>query len=101
MNKRDSRGYWVMTVPVISESHLTEEVAVSLVETLPGELFHDRPCMIGSHGALVYCHDAETLPEDAPSCLRDALEWAKREGLEWVRFDEDGDVIEGLAVYDW
>ena len=101
MNKRNANGYWTMSAPVISEGHLAEEVHEAMMETLPGEDFHGALCMIGSHGALVRCDDLELLPSDTPACLRNALEWAKGEGFEWVRFDTDGDVIPGLELFEW
>lgn len=101
MNKRDTHGFWVMQAPVISDGHLTEDVATTLMELLPGEELHGTICMIGGHGALVRCDDLELLPKDTPDCLRTVLEWAKGEGFEWVRFDEDGDLIPALPQYDW
>lgn len=99
MNKRDSHNFWVMTAPVISDGHLTEKVATELVHVLPGEEFHGTAVMIGSHGALVSCDELETLSKTAPECLRKSLEWASGQGFEWVRFDEDGDIIEGLEMH--
>lgn len=102
MNKRAAHGFWVMTLPVISEGHLTEDVHEELTETLPGEDFYGCLCMMGGEaGALVRCDDLELLPSDTPACLRNALEWAKGEGFEWVRFDTDGDVIPGLELFEW
>lgn len=100
-DKRAATGFWVMQVPVISTGHFTEAAAAELSDTLPGEAFHDAPCMVGSHGGMIYCADVENLPESAPQCVRDVLEWGKREGYEWLRLDADGDTIAGLPEYAW
>lgn len=101
MDKRAQTGYWTMQVPVLSTAHITPAIGRELSETLPGEDFYGAACMIGSHGAMLYCGELDELPESAPQCVRDVLAWAKGEGFEWVRLDEAGDTIDALPEYAW
>lgn len=102
MNKRATRGYWTMELPVISTGHLTEEVAEALSKVLPGEDFYGYYCAVTGHGGFVHFGDLEADERgNLPACLRDVAEWAEREEFEWVRFDSDGDRIEGLPYYEW
>ncbi|QRD62659.1 hypothetical protein [Xanthomonas citri] len=55
--------------------------------------------MIGSHGGLI-CTSAEVrLDATAPPSVRHVVEWARREGSDWLRIDEEGDQIGELAIY--
>ncbi|WP_298581273.1 hypothetical protein [uncultured Luteimonas sp.] len=101
MAKRAESGYWAMRAPVLSTAHLAAAVSEQLHSTLAGEEFFDTPCMMGSHGAMLYCSDIENLPEEAPQCMRDGLAWGKHQGFNWVRLNADGDVVAGLPEFIW
>lgn len=81
---------WTMTVAVISDQHAPQ--SASFPDTLA---FRDA-----DGGAIVYI-------EDLQACeLTDKQKWLLPvadllyPGFNWVRFDQDADVIEGLPVFE-
>lgn len=83
---------WTMTIPVISTGHV------------PGTFVHDLKqagytVAYYPEGAFICVgEDIEGVPE----AYRQVLEWHKENGKDdWLRLDRDGDVIEGLPVFDW
>lgn len=105
-DKRDSHGYWVMQCPVISTAHVTAEVGEAMrnapphLDENPGALY-GLYYAITMHGAFIACPDDTVLDSEVPKCLRDCFRWAQSEGLEWIRFDCEGDFIPELPEYDW
>lgn len=88
---------WVMTIPVISTVHMPKSYALDMLpnsrRALTPEggflLLYDDP----APGEIV--SDAWTVP--IGRWLHKEFGWQH----DWVRFDCDADVIEGLPVYDW
>lgn len=84
-------------VLVISAAHVTAET---------GELFDNTPQwgparMTWVHGWMVWADtDAEDWSDDAPELLH-VLRSAHAAGFDWVRFDCDGDTIDGLPTWEW
>lgn len=98
--------YWTMHIPVISTAHLTMEIAAEMTALLPGEDLYGLECAVTAFGAFVrFPEDHEALEDtpDLPTCLRDVAVWVigRQQECAWVRFDRDGDVRDGLPVYDW
>jgi hypothetical protein len=91
---------WIMKVPVISSSHLTEKtLAIKTDRNFngPGGFYTVQ----FSHGFMLF--NSEPVDDDLeiPDDLRDCLEWAYSNDFEWIRFDPDGDIVKGLKVYDF
>jgi len=93
-------GLWLMVVPVISTSHLTVnsfDVAVSLDIcrlTKPAGLNDIQGCII-----CVEDQDPSAF-NDCPELQTIIIEFDKL-GYYYVRFDPDGDVIDGLPTFNW
>lgn len=82
---------WVMHIPVISTKHMPKPSSLVLFE---------GPVATYPEGGFAYLPDdpmieAWTIPILA--WLRDFVD----EEANWVRFDCDADVIDGLPTYDW
>jgi hypothetical protein len=103
----------MISLPVISTSHLTQEVA----ETLTA-LGNDNcwvPCAAWPHGFFISLKSIEenvAEGEEVPKCLQDIAEWLKTKTLPcsangqtwngtWVQLDQAVDAVEGLPTYDW
>jgi hypothetical protein len=87
---------------VISTAHVSETTARRLDNTPAKEW----PCAggpYGEYGWLVYVHDENAgVGRDAiPTDLFEAMCWARKQGCDYVLFDCDADMIEGLPTYDW
>lgn len=80
---------------VLSTAHLSDKTMDALREEDPG-----MPWTIGyEHGWLVYCGD-ETLPEGVEYAdLRKCLDFARKHGCMWVRFDGDHWLASPFSVY--
>lgn len=69
-------------------------------DNMPALIFFPK----SEYGWFVYVPDCsedlaqriEGLPQDIASCL----EWAVAQGLQWLMFDSDGPLVEGLALYE-
>lgn len=82
---------WTNHVPVLSTAHI------------PGpEALHDgRLTMdLAPYEEGVFLR---LMQDDMPEWLEPVAAWMQREypGEYWVRFDSDGDLIDGLPVYVW
>lgn len=93
--------FQVLECPVLTVDHLTEGVAIALMGRLPGEDFHGLPVLIGAHEALVSCGAGDMLDASAPTCLKDAVAWVRRNGFAAVKFAVSGDQIGELTVYPY
>jgi len=89
---------WTMTVPVISTAHMPSEDA-----------FHHLPQRFTRvaefpEGFFVYVGTNDPAEWDAVSWFQRLLTWFRTSygpDQGWIRFDHDGDKIEGLDVFDW
>lgn len=84
---------WVMHVPVISTAHMP--ATNSLRD------FSSSVCAPYAEGGFLYLPDD---PEIGELWTAPILDWVREhfgEDANWVRFDCDADVIEGLPVFDW
>lgn len=96
----------VHQIPFISTSHLTKEVAATLLA-----LSNDNPwcpCASWEYGAFIFLDDLEAKEGGVPQCLIDIRDWRMKleikgmlDNSRWVRVDAEGSVVEGLPVYDW
>lgn len=94
-------GAWIMRAPVISTRHLNQKVVKDLAADPPG--FNELSGLFvlpAPDGLLVYASDIQEI-NDLPDELQACLRWSITHGFEWLRFDADGDVIEGLQTFDW
>lgn len=100
MNAHTEAPRWVMNVPVLSTAHLPPEL-VNEPQALgfngPGGLY-----IVPMIAGFMVFNDDSQISEDQelPLPLRDVLKWAIERDFEWVRFDRDGDLIEGLRTYE-
>lgn len=83
---------WVMTVPVISTAHMPKSYSL--------KMFKDSVVAVYEGGGFLYLpdnpeHDMWTVP---------ILNWLREvqgPDANWIRFDCDADIEEGLPVYEW
>lgn len=78
-------------IPTISTAHLPYSSVLL-------DLKADTKVCVAHYpeGGFVYVADIEGRAWLAP-----IVEWAQRNAYQWVQFDRDGDVYDGLPVYDW
>lgn len=82
---------WEMNVPVLSTSHIQQGTLVKL---------DPRTVADYEEGAFVHLGLCKTsLPDE----LVPVKTWFFRNypSQRWIRFDRDGDVVDGLPTYDW
>jgi len=93
------QGIELMRVPVISSSHVTRACGEWL-NVATGERDSFICGFEGPYGWILFAGE-EPLPPDCPyvDVLSPVLAWARSNGYDWVRLDEDGDPVPGLAVY--
>lgn len=92
---------WIMRAPVISTAHIKKESFDSLSSNPLG--FDQESGLFvlpAPDGLMVYASDIEEI-NDLPDELQACLTWSITHGFEWLRFDRDGDRIDGLPVFDW
>jgi hypothetical protein len=103
----------IHSLPVISTSHITQEVA----ERLTKEGNNNSWCVCASweNGFFLHLDDLEAAvcqDDSTPQCLFDIRDWLRTKNLictdgdhrfrgDWVRLDSDGAVQEDLPSYDW
>ncbi len=79
----------------LSTNHLTYDTCNSWLSDESGPAWTK-----GEYGWFVYGGWSETrLP--MPKDLRDCLDKVSALGCDWLMFDRDGPLLEGLPVYDW
>lgn len=99
------KGLRVMQVPVISSRHLTRYTLAWLragrdipLWTIPypfGVLVHVQP--EETWAAMAHnTNEGEDLKAGLAPCMR----WAKTHGFRWIRFDPDGEVLDGVPTYE-
>ena len=88
--------WWIMQVPVLSTSHLTEATARYL--TGHGTNIQFGSCAVYQEGFFLQTISKyDPMPED----LKAVLAWTEKRDYAWIRFDADGDCIDELPVYEW
>lgn len=83
-------------VLVVSTAHLLNEREIENC----GRIFY----AMEEYGWMVFCGAYCGVPPEGVLLNPGAekiLEAARKHGCEWVRFDRDGDVIDGINTYDW
>lgn len=96
------RTHDVRNFIVVSTAHLTERTARHLEGTPASEW----PCAggpYGDYGWFVYAHEenCEAGPMSIPEDLFGVMTWARKQRVDYILFDCDGDVIDGLPSHDW
>lgn len=90
----------------ISTAHISKETADLLAGNYPMKLVPVWEMSVGIYGKeeygwYIYFSPAEhihpSMPEDLAACLR----LARQQQCSVLCLDSDGDVVEGLPVYDW
>jgi hypothetical protein len=85
----------------LSTAHLSLSSRQKLdTDSMPGLIFFPK----SQYGWFVHVPDnqedltqrVEGLPQD----IRQCLEWAVAQGMQWLMFDSDGPVVEGIALYE-
>ena len=96
----------VYTVIVISTGHVTKETAELLnVEAAnclePDKLSTFMPMTLpwSTYGWLVYA-EAEPAAHETPADLQACMSYAMERGHSYLRFDCDGDQVDGLPFFD-
>jgi len=103
----------IHSLPVITTAHITQEVAALL--TKEGNNNPWCPCASWEHGFFLHLDELEVRASETvtiPQCLYDIRNWLRAKNLrtahgnttsraDWVRLDQDADVVEGLPAYDW
>lgn len=96
------------TLPLISTSHITPEVAHTL-----SVLREKNPWAAGAMWEFGFFLHLDDLPEGTPQCLIDIRDWLRSKNLPcwsgptrvgsspWIRIDRDGPEEVGLPIYDW
>lgn len=83
---------FVAQIPVISTRHIpsTETLADLALEL-------DTPIALYAEGGFVRMPPASACPE----WLYPIAKWAKSNVFDWIHFNDEGDIVEGLPVFDW
>ncbi len=90
----------LMTVPVLSTTHVREEDLAWLEKEAAGNGGPWILCArISDIGFLVWADEDAGVPEN-PKAITDLCRWARAHGYDWFRLDCDAEVIDGLPVYE-
>lgn len=103
----------LISLPVISTSHLTQEVAATLTALGNGNAW--VPCAAWPYGffiSLKTIEDKVAAGEEIPRCLQDIAAWLKTKDLPcsasghtwngtWVQLDQAVDAVDELPTYSW
>lgn len=77
----------------LSTGHLTEEACNTYLATV---ISYPK----SEYGWFIYVNTADEL-EDPPLSLLDCIGFAEEHGCDWIMFDCDGPIMEGLTTYEW
>ncbi len=91
----------IMKVLVASTAHLTAQEAECISS---GQAIGDTmPSPMGwEYGGIVYVGGLHAPKDEGMSDgLADVITVARANGVEWVRFDSDGPVLDNCATYEW
>ena len=86
---------WIMAVAVLSTIHMAQEDFATLLcsnECLGG--------LMDDSALLLSLDDHDEIAEIDPG-TRAAIDFIASKGYAYLRFDPNGEVIEGLPVFDW
>lgn len=91
---------WIMKAPVISTCHVTREEMEQICEGELDDLF--GYVLQYPEGVIFFLGDEIDLDRNllSPGFIA-AIEFAHGLGFRWLRFDRDGDAIDGIPSYDW
>lgn len=94
-------GIELMRVPVISSSHVTAECAGWLDE-VTGQPDSALCGFKGGYGWILFVGE-DPLGPDCPhlDVLNPVFAWARSNGYDWVRLDEDASPVPDLPTYVW
>ena len=91
---------------VVSTAHLTKEVAemynaFGTEDEYPCDLM--RPRWVRNEGWMLYVPETITGLDviNTPDCISDVIAVAIKNKCQWIMFDSDGPLIEGLPVFKW
>lgn len=88
------------TVPIISTSHMTPDVARAIAEDGDGNQWSIPVAKYGQGCVFLGCNNPQ--PSEAwPDCIRRIYAWATANGFYMVRLDADADQVAGLTFYHW
>jgi hypothetical protein len=85
---------WILTMPVISTAHVTEEADAYLRTSTTDEFKNAVAPWEG--GYFIYVAGCE--PHEGLSAVFD---WALKNDYDWIRLDRDGDIVPELPQYNW
>lgn len=89
---RDYVDLEIARMLVLTTGHLTHETANKMT-SLPTAIFEKS-----EYGFFCYVsEDTDELPTDLEACIH----YARSRSCEWLMFDCDGPIIDGLPVFDW
>lgn len=82
---------------VLSTAHISEATAALLGDHSEAEDFNVVVYAV-EYGWLVWADSADFAGAPELSAL---LKLAREQGCKWIRFDQDGEVVEGLPTFEW
>ena len=85
----------ITKAPCLSTAHLKPETVIHIV-TLVGD-----NTMVAEYEYGFFIYIGEEPVPGWPEDLEAAAKLARDHGYTWLRFDADGDDVEGLVVYEW
>lgn len=80
---------------VCSTSHLSGDDNTDLFEETTNLVVYE----MGEYGWMIWTRSTEERKHSAN--LESLLEFARKHDCEWIRFDRDADIIEGLKTFEW
>lgn len=94
-----SNSIWIMQAPVISTAHISLEFSKKLADWMYERAPWGQEILDLEGGWMFFvgANEADNVPDE----LQHLFTWAASGGYEWLRLDEDGDVIPNMPVYEW
>ena len=83
----------------LSTGHLPYQEMQTLTDAPPRVLTHEYGAWVNVP-ADFEDDDHEDYWEDFPA-LRKVIEWARKQGANWINFDADGDTVDDLPTWEW
>ncbi|MDP2229238.1 MAG: hypothetical protein Q8J78_17370 [Moraxellaceae bacterium] len=94
-----SSAIYVSEVPVLSTAHVCA-TTMDLLLSGPTETPFGMVCTY-PEGCFILFVAEDTMPTETPADLADLHRWLQKQPYHWCRLDADGDIVNGLPVYDW
>ena len=85
---------------VLSTGHI-DEITASRMTDEPYTFEHVNVYGKGEYGWFVNVREEIADREAQPKSLADCLDFAARQGCQWIMFDRDGDQVDELPTYEW